>query len=366
MPISRRRILQAGAGSVLAMMIPGKTFGQDSTKTSEDVMEKKESENAPPLYPKFDTHMHAEGPKEDLLPVLDALGVRRVLNLSYSGFREPAELLAFENKLLADMDKYPNRFRFAPAFNVTRFREPGYTDSVIAKLANDIDRHGAVAVKIWKDLGMMLRDDDGRYVFCDDTRFLPIYDYIVSRGLVIYSHIADPLAGWLPLDTPSPHARYFRNHPEFHWYGKPDKPSHDEILRHRDALVARYPKTIFVAAHLASMEHDLEETAKFLDTFPNVRIDTAARFADLMMKPDAQVRAFFIKYQDRILYGTDCDFNAEELGKTPEAKRQKIKSIITAHQKNFTYFEDTLALPPDVLRKFYYENAAALFAKSKK
>lgn len=328
-------------------------------------MKNKELEDTP-VYPKFDAHMHAEGPKEDLLPVLDALGVTKVLNLSYSGFRTPAELLAYEALLLEGTEKHPDRFCFAPAFNVTRLLEPGYTDAVIKKLELDIDQHGAVAVKIWKDLGMMLRDDAGHYLFCDDSRLQPIYEYIASRGLVIYSHIADPLAGWQPLDTPTPHARYFRNHPEFHWYGKPDKPSHEEILKHRDALIARYPKTIFVAAHLASLEHDLSVTARFLDAFPNARIDTAARFADLMMKPDDQVRAFFIKYQDRILYGTDCDYDPEKWGKTPLEKERKVKAVLAGHRKNFMYFEETLGLPPEALRKFYYDNAAALFEKFKK
>ncbi len=361
MPISRRHMLQASAGSVLAMTMMS---GQSSAQVKDNTVDQMKSEHSLTLYTKFDTHMHATGPKAELLPILDALGVKTVLNLSYSGFRTPADLLAYEDALRVDIAKYPARFRFAPAFNVTHFREPGYTDAVIAKLEHDIEQHGAVAVKIWKDLGMMLKDDQGRYIFCDDPRLHPIYDFIVSRGLVIYSHIADPLAGWQPLDTPSPHARYFRNHPEFHWYNQPDKPSHEEILRHRDALIARYPKTIFVAAHLASLEHDLKEMAKFLDTFPNARIDTAARFQDLMMKPNEEVRAFFIKYQDRILYGTDCDFNEEDLGKTPEAKTRKIASILDTHRRNHTYFETTLALPPEVLRRFYHDNAAALFMKA--
>ncbi len=365
MPLSRRHMLQTSAGSVLALtLMSGKTSAQAAAPSKETAMDSIKSEPSPSVYSKFDTHMHATGPKAELLPILDALGVKTVLNLSYSGFRSPADLAAYEDALRVDIAKYPDRFRFAPAFNVTQFGEPGYTGAVIAKLEQDIAQHGAVAVKLWKDLGMMLKDDQGRYVFCDDPRFQPIFDFIASKGLVIYTHIADPLAGWQPLDTPSPHARYFRNHPEFHWYNQPDKPSHEEILRHRDALIARYPKTIFVATHLASLEHDLKETAKFLDAFPNARIDTAARFQDLMMKPNEEVREFFLKYQNRILYGTDCDFNEEDLGRTPESKKRRIDAILDNHRKNHAYFETTLALPPEVLRRFYYDNAAVLFLKA--
>lgn len=313
-------------------------------------------------YPKFDTHVHALGPKADFIPVLDALGFTTVLNLSYSGFRDPAELQAYEDALRQDIDKYPERFRFAPAFSVTHFQEPNYVSDVIAKLQRDVDQYHPVAVKIWKDLGMMLKDSGDHYVFCDDPRFTPIYDFIVSKGLAIYMHIADPLAGWLPLDTPSPHANYFRNHPEFHWYNKPGKPSHEEILGHRDALVARYPKTVFVAAHLASLEHDLAQVGEFLDTFPNARVDTAARIRDLTLMPNDVVKAFFIKYQDRVLYGTDWDVEADAFSGDADAKAKRAAAFIDGHRKNFAYFEQTLSLPPEVLHKFYYANAAALFA----
>lgn len=314
------------------------------------------------LYPKFDTHVHAVGAKAGLLSMLDALGIRTVLNLSYSGFREPDALLRFEDTLRVEMDAHSDRFRFAPSFGVTDFLQPGYADRVIAKLQRDVDEHGAVGVKIWKDLGMMLKDADGRYVFCDDARLLPIYDFIASKGLVIYSHIADPLAGWMPLDYPSPHAKYFRNHPEYHWYGKPDKPSHDEILGHRDALIARYPKTRFVGAHLASLEHDLGVLGRFLDAHPNAYVDTAARFADLTMKPNEDVRAFFVKYQDRILYGTDWEYDAAAYAGSPEDGARKRQACLDGYRKNFTYFEQTLALPAETLHKFYFGNAATLFA----
>ncbi|HOZ48234.1 MAG TPA: amidohydrolase family protein [Candidatus Hydrogenedentes bacterium] len=293
--------------------------------------------------------------------MLDALGVKSVLNLSYSGFRDTDAIQAFEDALLVDADEYPGRFRFAATFNVTQFNEPGYADRVIAKLERDIEVHGAVAVKIWKDLGMLLTDDQGHYVFCDDVPFTPIFDYIAAKGLVVYSHIADPLAGWQSLDVPTPHTRYYRAHPEFHWYGQPDKPSHAEILRHRDALVARYPKTPFVGAHLASLEYDLEVLAEFLDSFPNAHIDTAARVPDLMLKPDDQVRGFFAKYQDRILYGTDWEYDGNSLGDSPAEKTARRNACIESRCCAFVYFEDTLALPEEILHKFYFDNANALF-----
>ena len=351
-PIGRRHFMALSAG------IAGASFCLNTVSQEKQVMSSGSS------HPKFDAHFHALGPKADLMPVLNTLGVERALTLSYAGFFEPAELADYEKKLREDIENYPGRFRFASSFSVKHSETQDYAKNVIAKLKRDFDAYHAVAVKIWKDMGMMLRDEKGGYVFCDDARFLPIYDYITERRRVIYMHIADPLAAWLPLDPKSPHYNYYHKHPEFHWYGHTDRPHHDEILRHRDALVARYPKTLFVAAHLASQEHDLKQVAAFLDNYPNAYVDTAARVPDLRSKPDEEVRAFFIKYQDRILYGSDWEYDETTFGGNAKEKEQKTTKLIEGFQRVFSYFEETLALPEEVLRKFYFTNADTLLAES--
>lgn len=314
----------------------------------------------PEGYSKFDAHFHAIGPKAYLRPLFNALNITGALNLSYSNLRDPAGLAAFEETLRQDMDQFAGCLQYAPTFSITGFNERGYADAAIKKLTNDIEHRGAVAVKIWKDLGMMLRDIDGKYVFCDDVRFKPIFDFIASKRLPIVCHQADPMAGWQSLDIPSPHTAYFRAHPEFHWYNKPDKPGHDEILSHRDALIARYPDTIFIAAHLASLEHDLSLLGHFLDTYPNTRVDTAARFGDLRLKPKQEAREFFIRYQDRVLYGTDWDYEDSKLTQDPAGIDYASHARVQNFRKIFAFFEEELELPGPVLRKFYYDNAAAL------
>ena len=328
--------------------------------------QEKQEKQAMPLgntHPKFDAHLHPLGPKADLIPVLNTLGVERALTLSYAGFFEPAELADYEKRLREDTTSYPGRFRYATSFSIKHSETPDYAQTILAKLKRDFDEYHAVAVKIWKDMGMMLLDDKGHYVFCDDKRFLPIYDYIAERRRVIYMHIADPLAAWLPLDPKSPHYNYYRNHPDFHWYNHKDRPHHDEILSHRDALVARYPKTSFVAAHLASQEHDLNLVAAFLDKYPNAYVDTAARVPDLWSKPDEEVRAFFIKYQNRILYGSDWEYDETTFRGNAQEKAQKTTKLVEGFRRVFTYFEERLALPEDVLRKFYFTNADTLLSE---
>ena len=320
------------------------------------------NENRVSLLPKVDVHAHALGPKAAYVGIMDALNVRTVMNLSYSGFREPDALADYEAALRCETAEHPGRFLFAPTFNVTRFSEPEYVNQVLAKLRADVTDRGAVALKVWKDVGMTLQDTDGRYVFCDDARFSPIFEFAQSHGLVVHLHIADPLAGWLPLDPTSPHYHYYRNHPEFHWHGRTDTPSHGEILAHRDALVARYPDLRFVACHLASLEHDLELVGAFLDAHPNAFVDTSARIGDLQRMPDDEVRGFLDRYQDRVLYGSDWEYDEETFSSDPERGQGEMETCIGRFRQSFDYFETRLALPEIVLRRFYFDNAAELYA----
>ena len=312
-------------------------------------------------YPKFDVHAHVEGPKAAYVEAADAFGIHAALNMSYSGFREPDGLAAYEFALQEDMRRYPKRFRYCTSFSITHFDEPGYADGVIAKLGRDVDDAGAVAVKIWKDLGMMLQDGGGRYVFCDDPRFAPVFDFIAAQGLVLVAHLADPRAAWLPLDPDSPHYGYYSRHPEFHWYGRTGVPSHDEILEHRAALLSRYPGLRMVACHLASLEHDVRDVAAFLDAFPNAAVDVAGRWADLMRQDDDVVHEFFRTYQDRILFGTDWEVDASTFSADPAQRASQIAARRRPFAAMYRYFEEQLDLPEETLRKFYWQNAADRF-----
>ena len=317
-------------------------------------------------YRKFDAHAHVLGPKALAAEILDGAGVERVLNLSVSDLRsEPPGFDEFEEMLLEESDDYPGRFLFGPAFPIRGFEAPGYVEETIAKLEEDFARRGAVAVKVWKALGMTLKDAQGRYVFCDDARFKPIFDYLADRNAVVVLHMGDPKAGWEPLDPESPHYRYFKEHPEFHLHGRTDVPSYEELMRRRDALVARYPYVRFVGAHLASLEHDVEAVGEFLHRFPNAYVDTSARQWDLMRQPVEKVRRFFEKYAHRILYGTDWGFHPRLLGSDEEERAKRVKAAVDGFVRGYRYFEETLGLSPEILEQFYRGNAERLFGAGK-
>ena len=308
-------------------------------------------------YPKFDAHTHFTGGKSACVEVMDAVGVRAVLGIGWSELGEPEAIAGYEKRLREDARNHPGRFWFCATFNVTRFEKPSYAEAVIDKLTDSIDRHGAVAVKMWKDVGMMLQDRAGQYVFCDDPRFTPIFDFLGRRGVPAILHIADPVAGWLPLDPASPHYGYFKTHPEYHWHGHDDKPSHDTIIQHRDHLIRAHPEIRFVCAHLASLAHDLDRLARFLDAFPNAMVDTAARTEDLRRHPADEVRAFFAAYSDRVLYGTDWEEDAAVFSAGLPERQERIARRITRAREEHRFYEQILALPEFILRKFYIENA---------
>jgi predicted TIM-barrel fold metal-dependent hydrolase len=254
-------------------------------------------------------------------------------------------------------------------FNPYKFRDPGFTASVIRQI-NENFREGAIAVKIWKNIGMELRWPSGKYVMPDDPIFEPIYKDIAVHHRTLIAHLAEPDSCWesfAQMGSESPDYEYYKTHPFWHMYGKPNGPSKAEILAARDHLVAENPGLRVVGAHLGSMELHLNEIARDFNRYPNFAVDTAARVPYLMLKPREQVRAFMIKYQDRILYGTDIQFY-------PGANTEhSLKEWEQYYARDWRFFatDDVLAygghevrglgLPEPVLRKLYHANAVRWF-----
>lgn len=315
------------------------------------------------MLPKIDAHVHILGPKRPAVEVLKALNIQKVVNICYSSLESPDEIQGFEKNLLEETDIASETFLFCSSFNVTKYQEEDYVQQVIEKLERDFTQRSAVAVKMWKDVGMLLKDQE-RYVYCDDRRFEGIFKWLNERAAVVYLHIADPLAGWLPLDPGSPHYNYYKTFPEFYWYNKPDRPSHSELLAHRDNLVARWPNIRFVCAHLANLCYDTDKVAEFLENHPNASVDTAARQADFMLQKKEKVRDFFVRFQDRILYGTDWSTNVDTWGQDESLWPKKIEKIVNSVHWSYRYFEEDLDLPDEVLRKFYFDNARTVLSGS--
>jgi len=205
--------------------------------------------------------------------------------------------------------RYPDIFNFVCSFDATNFASKTFAEDTIKHIKNCITV-GAVGVKIWKNIGMSLKNASGQYVMADDPVFAPIFTFLEKERIPLLAHLGEPRNCWLPVElmTTSRDKGYFSKSPDFHMYRHPEMPTYEQHIMTQDRILERYPELIFVGAHLGSMEWSLEEVAKRLDRFPNFYVDLSERF-HYIIKHTFENRSliidFFEKYQHRILYGSD-------------------------------------------------------------
>ena len=208
--------------------------------------------------------------------------------------------------------KYSGKVFYGPTF---LFDTAGWgTDSWSKKVINQLDKDisgGAITVKVWKNIGMTVRDRSGKFIMIDDPGLDPVVDFMKSKGLPVTGHLGEPRNCWLPLDqmTVSSDSNYFASNPQYHMFLHPEYPSYEDQINARDNLLANHPDLIFIGCHLGSLEWNVDSLAKRLDRFPNLAVDMSARICHLQYQSAQdrkRVRDFCIKYQDRLLYGTDA------------------------------------------------------------
>ena len=329
---------------------------------------------APPAFediPKIDVHSHIFDDVPEVVAMMDRDHVR-IVNVCVRGTDEERlrRMEAMAERLQAKYGK--RRFPFASTFDLTRRDDPDYVEQVKRWLDASFGQ-GAVMVKIWKEVGMEIKDRSGRFILPDDPLFDPIYAFLAERGKPLLAHLAEPREAWLPLDPASVHYGYYSKNPEWHLYGRPGFPSHDEIVASRDRILERHPRLTVIGAHLGSLEHDVDELARRFDRYPNFYVDCAARTADLTRQPPDKVRAFLVRYQDRVLYGLDQTLTADPKRRSSAAERREFaRSLEESYRRDFQYYAGEgemsyrgktvrcLGLPRDVLEKLYHRNAETI------
>lgn len=313
-------------------------------------------------------HMAADGPEGAAL--LSELGVR-VMNISLGldtegRWREASDFGAVAFAALARTQ--PKRFAWCTSFDLPTFRDADYTERVIAQLERDVSA-GAVACKVWKNVGMEVRDERGEFVLIDHAILQPIFAYLERRAIPTVLHVGEPKACWLPLDERSPHYDYYREHPEWHMHGRTDVPSWEELLAARDRLLERHPRLRVVGAHLASIEHDLSELAARLERFPNLAVDSGGRLLDLALLEPSAVCSFFERFGDRILFGSDICLPRAHSEMSTDQRQRSLQEIRAAYALAEAFYGTDrvlecgrhtfrgLALPEPQTRRFFAENA---------
>jgi len=254
------------------------------------------------------------------------------------------------------------RVVFCATFSPYDFEEPGFSRRAIQQLDADFAA-GAVAVKIYKVMGMEMKSKAGKYVMPDDPAFEPIYKHIAAHHRTVVAHIAEPDSCWQPPNPASPDYEYYQHNPQEYAYAHPEWPSKAAILSARDHLVAENPELRVIGAHLGSMEANVDQMAQRFDRYPNFAVDTAARVPYFMLQPRDKVRAFLIKYQDRILYATDLvvmpkDNTDKALAEWNDTYARDWKFFATDQTVEYNgHSYQGLALPGPVLRKIFHDNA---------
>ena len=322
---------------------------------------------------KVDAHMHLYGPAN----LLVAQAARDRFHILTINVDDPDHgSVARQLRDAASLrQRYPGRVAFAGTFSAAGFTKPGWSQDALQEIDAAMAQ-GAVGVKIWKNFGMIVRDTDGRYVMPDDPRLEPIYSMLQREHIVLLGHMAEPLNCWLPLAkmTVKGDAEYYREHPQYYMYLHPDRPGHDAILAARDRMLAAHPQLRFDAVHLASLEWDVDRVAAFLDRFPQADVDMAARISHLEYQAEAhpdKVRQFLIRYQDRILYGTDDAYGPSDdpkaVAQVAADWRRDWRFLATSDELRSPDLDRPfhgLRLPRSVVDKIYRNNAVALFPRA--
>lgn len=316
-----------------------------------------------PSVKKFDIHTHINTTdptfinqaKKDNFKFLDIVDDR------------PFGLPMAEQQKIAifDLGKFPQQMAFATTFKVKNFNDDDWAEKTIDDLKHSFSQ-GAHAVKIWKNIGLDLRDKNGKFVMIDDPRIDPVLNYLEENNIPVIGHNGEPKDCWLPLDKMLFSRDYYSAHPEYHMYLHPEYPSYQAQMDARDNVLKRHPKLRFVGAHLGSLEWSLDELAKRLDSYPNMSVDLS-RMTNLQLhalQNHEKACNFFIKYQDRLVYGTDRAVNAtqnkEALAKETHSewlndwKFYVTDDIITLN--GFGTLKG-LKLPKQVIDKIYFKNA---------
>src|SRR5262245_7993028 len=321
----------------------------------------KETRVVKPKFKAIDVHNHLGGGRAWLTPErvqsyleeMDAAGVHTVVNLD-GGWGDRVK------ETLAALDEaHPGRFLTYALIDFSGIDDEGWSAREAKRLEEGF-RAGAKGLKLHKSLGLGVRYKDGRLMPVDDPKLDPIWAMCAQYDRPVEIHTADPGAFFTPLDRHNERWHELNEHPEWLFHGR-DFPERPELHARRNRVIARHPETTFICAHFANDGEDLAEVGRWLDTYPNMYIDIDARIHELGRVPYS-ARRFLIKYQDRIMFGTDTRPGAEAYRmyyRFLETDDEYFDPSRGHHAQGFWMIYGVF-LPDDVLQKLYNGNARRL------
>jgi uncharacterized protein len=305
-------------------------------------------------YPFVSVHEHPriDMPADQLDALvrrMDALNMRVAVNLS----GRQGELLA--NGVRNYNSRHPGRFVVFANVDFRGIDAPDWGERAAAQLERDVKEGGAKGLKIFKNLGMEVKDAKGERVHVDDPRIDPVWRKAGELGIPVLIHTGEPPAFFQPVDRTNERLLELTQFPDR--ARPPDRyPTFEQLMTEQHNMFRKHPRTKFINAHLGWLGADLARLGALMDSLPNMYTELGAVLYELGRQPRF-ARQFFIKYQDRILMGKD-------ITQDPSEYHVYFRVLETADEY-FDYYRKRhafwkmygLDLPDDVLKKVYYKNA---------
>jgi uncharacterized protein len=308
-------------------------------------------------YPVIDVHSHPYAGSLEAVDQwvrnMDSVNVERTVILTYS----VGERL---DSLMSVYGRYPDRFEVWCGLDLANHLEPGFTQRAVAELER-CKEIGGKGIGEMSDKGWGLRSGTvtGHGMHLDDPLLQPVLKRAGELGLPINIHVADPIWMYMPMDSTNDG---MMNALKWRLDNRPDIVGHSGMVDILERAVSGNPETTFIAVHFANLSYDLERLAAMLDKYPNLYADISARYAETATIPRF-MRDFYIRYQDRLLYGTDMGYN-------PGMYRTTFRILETADEHfyahelfSYHWALNGFDLPDEVLRKIYRDNALKLFER---
>ena len=249
---------------------------------------------------------------------------------------------------------FPNRFAIFTNVDFSKMDEVGWTEKAVAKLADDVKNHGAKGLKIYKNLGLTVKDNN-KLVSVDDPRINPIWAKCGELGIPVIIHTADPAPFWQPVDSFNERWLELKTHKERKRETSKGDFSWEQLIEQQHNVFRKHPKTTFINAHMGWYPNNLAKLDSLMDVFPNMYVEIGAVIAELGRQPRA-AKKFFEKRQDKVLFGKDSYVPDEY--ETYFRVLESEDEYFPYHKKYHAFWKMYgIGLSDAILKKVYYKNA---------
>ena len=318
-------------------------------------------------FPFVDVHSHQwKMPVMDftnLVAEMDSLNMGYMINLSGSGFAAFAgnqnlmDITLTESLENIKKQGLSNRFGVFVNVDFNKIDDEDFAKNNV-EMIKDAVKQGVIGLKVYKNLGLNLKDNSGERVKVDDKRLNPIWEVCGELNIPILIHSGEPSPFFDHIDKHNERFLHARQKPQS-FRNSDEYPSFDEVMQEQYNMFKNNPNTTFINAHLGWYGNDLDKMSAQLDDLTNVYTEIGAVIAELGRQP-IRARRFFIEHQDRVLFGKDTYKKSEF---------DVYFRILETSDEYFDYYRKRhahwkmygLNLPDSILKKLYYKNARKLF-----